>query len=373
MESSSRNRRLNRIAAARSVAIKPKHVDRQMNFQPMVAELSVKDDVDSVMEILQEEKCESEIKQEEEEKNIMSLNDDCLLEVFEHFNMEDLCAIKDCCRRFSDLAIAVVKKGFRKKEYDEHLCLPSIPKYFDKDFAVKALMATKFGEFITHVEIVGCHKDVWHIGTVLKNCTSVKSLRFTNVSLGLVPVGKLKEMFMNIETLEVLFCRVSTRKIAGILKCTNALKHLFIRGKLPISSDLIAAIVDCENIESICLRITGNHDASGTEFHGHAKQLQQLKKLKCLEIFYVPYCFGIAPAMEILAKIGSLEELTLSWFIPDGNFFKSLDSFVNLKTFNIHTYKKIPEENLLAASKFTATEKTHIEQPRYTHTLVRKN
>lgn len=379
----SRTRRSARIAAARSVLTKLKDGDRQLH-QQMATESFANNNTDcehDEMMQTQEQPYESQFSQEEEDGSLLSLNDDCLLEVFGRLEMKDLCAVKDCCRRFSDLAISVVQKGFRKKEYDEFLRLPCKPRLSDEDFPEKALMVTKFGEFITHVEIVGYHKDAWRIGPILKNCTSVKSLRLRNVSLGIVPVLKLAKMFENIETLELFRCRVSTRKLAGILKATKSLKNILIYGQMSLSFDLLSAIVAHENIESIRLRITGNHDASAAEFLEYAKQLQPLRNLKNLEILYMPHYNGFAPVMDVLATIESLEDLTLSWFIPDETFFKTLDTFANLKFFKMHTYKDVSDATLAAATNFTATKQKNNgysldgfgKMPKYTHSLMRKD
>lgn len=361
-----RARRSARIAAARSVATKPKDVEAESNEQ-MATESSVESIVANDMD--------NEMVREQDD-SLLSLNDDCLLEVFSYLETNDLCALKDCGWRLSNLALVVLHKRYR-----EYLCLPSNPRLSDTDFEEKALMATEFGEFIKHVEIVGHHKDSWRIGPVLKNCTSLKSFRLRNVAMGIVPVVKMKAMFENIETLELLRCRVSTRKLIRILNATKSLKHILIHGKMPMSSDLLSAIVEHENIESIRLRITGIYNVTATELRSYAELLQPLQKLKNLEILYVRYHDIIAPAMNVLAKIDSLEELTLSWFKPTVDFIHRLDTFPNLKSIKIHTYKDIPEKIIGAAQNFTVTKKMNEVQvmdgfgvmPNFTHTFVRKN
>lgn len=370
----SRTRRSARIDAARSVTTKPYDVDE------IAADSSTQNHSERDIEIMPEQPIESEIRQVEE-GIILSLNDDCLLEIFSYLKMTELCAVKDCCRRFSELAISVVQNGFRNKKYDEYLSLPSKPRPSDEDFAEKALMDAKFGKFITCVEIFGRHKDAWKIGPILKNCTSLKSLRLRNVSLGMVPVTKLKKMFKNIETLELLRCRVSLRKLAGILNAIKSLKHLLIYGRMSVSSDLLSAIAEHENIESVRLRITGLHDANAAHHIAYAKQLQPLRNLKSLELLYIPAGHSFVAAMHELAAIDSLEELTLSWFIPDEEIFNTLDMFANLKLFTIHTYKDIKDVVLTAATQFVATKRlNHVrmldefgKMPDYTHTLVRNN
>lgn len=49
--------------------------------------------------------------------NILDLNDHCLLEVFSHLRVIDLCAVKDCCERFVGLAISTVKIRFENDEF----------------------------------------------------------------------------------------------------------------------------------------------------------------------------------------------------------------------------------------------------------------
>lgn len=367
----SRARRSARIAAARSVATKPKYVEPDSD-QEMASEPSVEEFVVNLIE--------NEIVQEEA-GSLLSLNDDCLLKVFSYLEMKDLCALRDSCCRLSNLALTIVLKGLHRNEFNDYFCLPSKPRPSDKDFEEKALMATKFGEFFNHVEIVGRVKDSWRIGAVLKNCTSVKSFRLRNVAMGIVPVYKMKAMFENIETLELLRCRISTRKLVRILNATKSLKHILIHGKMEMSSDLLSAIVEHENIESIRLRITGIYHVTETEMRNYAELLQPLQKLKNLEILYIRYPAMIASAMDVLAKIDSLEELTFSWFKPTVEFIRKLDTFLNLKSFHIHTYKSIADKIIDAAQNFTVTKKQNSGEvldgfgvmPDFTHTLIRKN
>lgn len=362
-EMCSRTRRSARIAAARLVANKAKDAKLDAD-QQTATESSVENTVDMEKDTVQER-----------DVSLLSLNDDCLLTIFSYLKMKDLFALKDCCF----LASFIVEKSFRKKKFNEYFCLPSKPRSSDTDFEEKALMATTFGELINHVEIVGRAKDSWRIGSVLKDCTQIKSFRLRNVAMGIIPVSKLKAMFENIETLELLRCRVSTRKLVRILSATKSLKHLMIHGKMPMSSDLLSAIVEHKNIESIRLRMTGIYNVSATEFRSYAEQLQPLQKLKSLEILYIRYPEIIAPAMDVLAKIDSLEELTLSWFKPTVDFIQRLDTFPNLKTVKIYTYKDIPDKVIDAAHNFTVSKKRNSTDvldgfgvmPDFTHTLER--
>lgn len=365
----SRTRRSARIAAARSVPTKAKDDELDAD-QQMATEPSVENTVEMEKDTVQEQ-----------DAPLLSLNDDCLLAIYSYLKMEDLCALKDCCQRLSFLALFIVERAFRKKKFNEYFCLPSKPRPSDTDFEEKALMAFKFGELINHVEIVGRAKDSWRIGPVLKDCTFIKSFRLRNVAMGIIPVVKLKAMLANIETLELLCCRVSTRKLFRILNSTKSLKHLLIHGKMPMSSDLLSAIVEHENIESICLRMTGIYNVSAEEFRSYAEQLQPLQKLKNLEILYIRYPEIIAPAMDVLAKIDSLEELTLSWFKPTVDFIQRLATFRNLRTFKIYTYKDIPDKIVDAAHNFTVTKKRNSTEvldgfgvmPDFTLTLERNN
>lgn len=308
-----------RRSARLAVEQQPSDIDCQSE-QPLAAESSSSANINVGNEIEVPQAAHHGL-QPDEKRSILSLDDDSLMETFSHMNMKGLSVMADCCTRFRDLANEVVRKGFRKKDFDEYLCLPSKPRhrltengefryeYDDENFAEKTLMAMKFGKFISRVEIVGRDKDSWRIGPVLKNCTSVKSFRLRNLALGIVPVTQMKEMLRNIETLELTRCRISTRKLAIILNATESLKHLLIHGKMVMGSDLLAAIVERQSIESVRLRMTGFYDAGASQIREFFKQLKTMQRLKCLEILYLKYHHAITASMDILSTIDTLDQL----------------------------------------------------------------
>lgn len=365
-----RKRRSARVAASRVVAKKSVAKDDQGRADPISNDVEIMESADGQAKY-----------DDQHETHILEMNDDCLREVFAHFDMLDLCAAKNSCSRFRDLAIEIVEKRFRFGTFDEYLRLPSKPAKCDDDFKEKALFAYNFGEYIRHIEISAQQKGSWRIGPVLKNCKSVESLRFRNVALGLVPAKKMTKMLGNINTLEFLRCRISILKMTRILRATKSLQHITIHGRMHITPQLFATIAECKELESIRLKVTGVHDINSQYLAECVRQLQTLPKLKQLEILYITRYTSMTETMDVFAQFESLETLTMSWFMPDKFFFEQLAKLPQLKVFTLHTYKDIKDKVLATAYGFQVTKKIGenrstdgIENvPGYTHVFVPNN
>lgn len=200
----SRTKRMERIAAARLV--KPNNRKRQRtsdnggNDVPVVAD---------------------------ENTSILSLNDDCFLEVFSHLTTEDLLIVKNCCQRFSYLADSTAERRFRK---NANVQFPQ--KSDEKSMRVAAKTLLTFGRFFNDlyihfhgqefIKFCDSNGDGWTFASLMQKCTSLKSLIWWESS---IPVGKLEAILENIETLEVgLF--IDHKEIETVLKATKKLKHL---------------------------------------------------------------------------------------------------------------------------------------------------
>lgn len=312
---------------------------------------------------------------------ILSLNDDCFLEIFSYLGISDLCALKDCCQRFRSLTESVVQTRINKKEFEGRVSVSSKPRR--KALNEMARMVTKLGKFITHVEIDGRSKGAWRFGSMLNHCVALKSIKFRKVLLSRVPISNLENMLVNVESLELISCWMQSSRLAEVLRTTKNLKSFVFYGNTSMTSDLLSSFTELANIETFRLRNSDVYDARPAKMAEYVQPLLSLKKLKNLEILFVRRQNLVLPAVELLSTIDSLEELTLSWFIPRAAFFKALDGFANLKLCKLFTYDNVPEEHLADVTNFEVTKtgtKTidfpksdYGEMPDHTLTLSRKN
>lgn len=172
--------------------------------------------------------------------SILSLNDDCFLEIFTHFNWKDLCSMKDCCQRFNNLADSEALRRFRK--YTQvRLPLPGKSKKYH--FHSSAMVLMKFGQLITHLKIDNghgfvdfCqqHRDGQNVRSILETCTSLKCLQLYNDAvLENVPLV----IFGNIQTLELNVFICHFEKLEAILGASKMLKHFTLSAKFNFPSD----------------------------------------------------------------------------------------------------------------------------------------
>lgn len=366
----SRTKRSDRVADARSSPAKakkiekPKNVGRRSKQQPSQKQTVSESD--------------AEVEQDRED-NIFMLVDDCLKKVFSYLNMKDLAAVRDCCQRFRYLAEDIVQTKIRKKEFDERLCTSSKPSR--KVEANMALMTTKFGKFIKHVQIDGSSKGDWRFGTMFNHCKALDSFKMRKVELNRVPIVKLENMLQDVGSLELISCWIEPCHLAAMLRATKKLKSFAFYGNVEMTTNLLSSLSELVDIETVRWKNSDVYDFTPHGFADFVKYLLPLKQLKNLEIFFVKRQNLILPAMAILATIDSLEELTLSWLMPRVAFFASLNEFPNLQLCKLLTYKEIPDEAMVPATHFTATKTQTLqppnsqygELPEHTTTLVRQN
>lgn len=200
-----------RIAAACSVYIKPMKADHQLK-QGVAAEPSKHSDEPDAPCTQNDNNC-----------HLVSLNDDCLRQIFGKLETKDLFAISDASRRFTNLAYQTAEKRFRK---DEYICIPNNENNLLSDrfasyhmrfvaYSDSASMLIKFGQFITHLHIDGrsdfivtCNRrqfNCWNFGEMINHCKSLKSLRFRNVELWRVQFAEAKRILRTIEMLEMTY------------------------------------------------------------------------------------------------------------------------------------------------------------------------
>lgn len=270
--------------------------------------------------------------------SILRLNDDCLLEVFSHLSIEDLCAVKDCSRRFSDLADSVVRSRWRNKRYDCDL------EDFNNNESEVILALAKFGRFVSHLCVRSIHLSkitVENLGVKLDYCTSLEQLRLQFVDISLLLSGQCK-ILQNITNLYLDNCHGNNWQHAKLVKICTELKNLSVLKYGRITKGL-AAINSHANIENI--RISG--------FFLSLNELENMQRLE---------------------KLNELFVYLNTFWIADDDIFKGLNDFKKLKRLRIYSPIAISNAQLALATNYELKSETKpLRDRKYKYKLTRKN
>lgn len=334
-ELSSRSKKSARTAVARSVPARPKKIGQRLDGK-MAAEKS-KNMPRSEKSIAAAQNI-----------NILTLNDDCFLEILPLLTLKDLRALKDCCQRFKYLVDSVVQKRFQKDEY--------FKISYRNGFKDAAMTLIKFGQFITQLHIGDtdefikfCDRQVdgWSFGSVMENCISLKSLKLHHIYTQKIPFVELKKMFANIETLElkyfdldrVLYEAENKQKILfAILKAAKKLRHLTIHS-YDRFYNFLSLMSECVDMESVHIHLEpAGYIMEESDVLNYLKMLQSLKKLKRLEISYM--FSTIYSYVSYLGDIG-----------------RQLNTFTSLESFTLYSNQDVSGEIKETATNFDVTVK----------------
>lgn len=320
------------------------------------------------------------------ETHILDVNDDGLRKVFSYLNADDLCAIKNTCKRFVSLANDEFLTNFGNDKCV--FCLPGLLNVYHKmDIFVidRFTMITEehlrtFGESISKLETFGTTTADWEL--IFEKCTGLRELTIRKCDLEnfepIKPSGNIKALdrlvfdecrgtdndYMRLITyygsfkkLVVIFCaeRCDTgggflrnhfpqlkdaqlEKFASESKSRENFKQFFrmnpqierfcSRRNMHYANYIDPIVEHCQGIQSI--EIECDLD-SAPEMYDHERivSLSRLPKLKEL-------CFNcgdarVEAALEIFAKRNSLEVLGLSSGRLDVNLCQAINQLKNLR------------------------------------------
>lgn len=271
--------------------------------------------------------------------SILQLNDDCLLEVFSHLSLKDLCAVKNCSWRFSNLADSVVRTRWRNKEYVCDLA------DFSNDESEAVLALAKFGHFISKLGVRGIHCTkiaVKNFGANLDNCTSLEKLHLKFVDLSLLLTGQC-QVLQHIKVLNLDNCLGNNWQHAKLVKiCTKLIFLKILKFGHGGITKALAAINDHASIKEISI---------GALFSSlnQLKNVQQLGKLNDLFVF-----LKTTP-------------------IADDNFFKGFNDLKKLGRLRIYAPIEISNARLKLATNFEfECESKPLRRHKYKYILNRK-
>lgn len=298
---------------------KPKATERTSN------RLAVADLNESMRHPQQSRPAEIEAK----DSTILSLNDDCLLEIFSYVGVTDLVYnIGPSCRRLRTLADDAVREKCRKECF----------YYFVQD-RKDAAIVKRFGDCMREIYVNGsnCRSDL-HSLAWLSVCSSLKSLKFSNMDLKYEWSWECLKTLNGLEHLDLERCNShsSTLSMESIILSCKKLKSISIMCQpenMPYKLlDLISRI---ESIERITIKTWGS-PINGISIYvrEYATKFARLTKLKYLHIDCMH--FDCEHFIRALSGSQSLEELSLYTNYLNNGLMAALDTFESLKSCRIH-------------------------------------
>lgn len=350
----SKLRRSARIAAARGLSVKRSedgcHLDQPLNAAPAVKRRKTVAPT--------------------RHRNILQLNDDCILKIFSYLSMNDLFAVSDVNDRLSFMAYLTAKKMFRAGEYVR------LSTEGENHLESDMLMLFNFGKFITHLHIADmfpliplCNRKVGtNFVSMMNNCTELKCVRFEGISDPSDVTG-FEMSLANIETLELE--GIDTVDLVPLLKYAQKLKNIILENiELDMTSWM--AIAQHESLESIRFRNVLGFGL-GIEFLSQIRYLRHLRKLE-----YANFSHKITVwQINELAKLSWLDELNLECMATDECDFRAFSRLKNIEsaTVYVHTNRRMPGSAVASMNNFKIKHVKHktlyaSRMYAYTYTLV---
>lgn len=326
--------------------------------------------------------------------NILDLIDHCLHEVFSHLGPLELFEIKDTCTRFAPIATY----HFERKYATGNFSLDSNVGWFSegKTFYVMKKFWRQFGKCIRSLNVIECNgASNW--GLISEYCTQLKSLTVGGCNLQLFDLMDVtverqildylhidncsenhaeiirhfgaftKSLHLYSETyssfdykfIHQSYPELDEIKFKGVAKFkfdnVNVNQFMKVHPKLkkiywPIHMfdhiDQYTIENYCRNIESISMRFS----TETTNWDGKLAALVAFGKLQKLEID-VWSTSSLAPVIEILGQINSLETLSLINSKLDYNSYENLCKLTNLKTLKLVMLKHSTGNPLINVTK----------------------
>lgn len=273
------------------------------------------------------------------------LNDDCILEIFNHLSVKDLCSVAQVSIQFQKLAQITFRIKYRTFKLSDHFT--SISKY-----KLRALFIN-FGQFIKHLDITTrVFKYDWNcltiqtytIWLIKQNCISgnnLKSLKMEYFS----GIGRNFQSFDRIlANLEVLVLKNTALpySVSQLLNKLPNVREFTIDGcfiKYPISQlDIVRFNPNLQKIKLKCTEEFNTTDVL-TFIDIHFPNLKEFEfNLHQYNLINHDY---YAQGLINLAKIKSIKKLDINFELHSANIFMSTlaENNVQLEYINIRYCK----------------------------------
>lgn len=276
--------------------------------------------------------------------DILNLNDDCLLEVFELLDIDDWINIAETCKRFSGIMNDVFRKKCSSLKYTSAMQ--------DENFAERLLFHVgkyltnlsfghedKSGHFLTKATSHASHLKTlffrhWELFPKIfqfnsTNFQHIESLSMKQCNLRLN--GDFFATFSNIENLNLCYCRgIHNRSLKKFFEKNEKIKsftfHCRSFTEFPLGS--LALLPKLERLYFLGL-------VKSAEY---LEQLTLLKSLTCLKLS--THHLNRNNFSRALLKLDHLKELEINNFSIEEDVFVALKNFHRLSLFSL-TFPKI--------------------------------
>lgn len=158
-------------------------------------------------------------------RNLMSLNDHCILRIFEWLELDMLCVVGETCKRLQHLVVMFFKQKYHSKMMTEVRIQVTID---GRIFLTPAEKYVKFFlNFMQNITLSGGYQrrpfDV--LAFILKNCkTNIRQIAFEDMKFNRLHGAIIIEWLKTVETVALFGCQ----NVHEILKYCDNLKNLKI-------------------------------------------------------------------------------------------------------------------------------------------------
>lgn len=265
----------------------------------------------------------------QEKNTLTSLNDYCLIEIFQHLNLVEVARLSATCQRLQEFATEFVFPKMAKKVT---LLFKQKAVYYMEENAIDMMNVTQFfesfGGFVEQLIVRKVYTDRYYVDLAFKNtlllCPNLKSLHIENVSFTRDDLDTLSYVAASLNELEINDCYGITDDWSGSLERFSKLEHLTVKYLDKITT---AFFKKTSNLST--LSITALEELEGTDWETILEQ--NGKNLKRFEL-----CGAISrdPTLNFdkLPKLETLDLQTLSVQLAD-----SLKKLPHLRSVTIHS------------------------------------
>ncbi|XP_058832873.1 uncharacterized protein LOC131690834 isoform X2 [Topomyia yanbarensis] len=191
---------------------------------------------------------------ESEEMNILHLNDDCLMMIFDQLDLQDLIALRKTCSRFDGIACNIFKR-YKLFDFDIEL----IEKKYLTMLDAKTLLS-EVGSFIHHLSIA---RDRFSkpgariLNLIPRHCPNLTELEIHDFKLTPKALKNLEVVFKSLVGLTLIDCGIDD-KIDRSLKYAKKLQRLDLSLNSELTGRFLKAVGNLKylNLES-CQNIQG--------------------------------------------------------------------------------------------------------------------
>lgn len=284
----------------------------------------------STRSIVEKENCEAshllihhdstfQIEVEDKENSLSTLNEDCLLQIFNELDLMELCRMVDVCKTFKKIAMLSFSSRFKFLRYPKSLHYP------DEKSQMRRVLC-KFGHLIESLYVVDLLPPA-ELNVISKYCTGTLKALYLELYVPLI-CGQVQPLFGSLETLSLQY-RNSKGNAQALFKDCPKLKVLEVRYIAFTYHTLPEFVQSYPNLESIIFLVDSDEIISSL-----LRLNLQIKRLEMLGYHADKTICGVA------SKMDHLEHLILRGF-SSVNSMKGLSELKSLKVLELSEASQI--------------------------------